>query len=111
MVLRLNPNGRIPTLVDNNREPASSLCSETSAQLQYLVDYYDSEHKFGFADKLRGERGPAVDILRHGGGAQYQAPGYPLHRRVAPEKIPVSIEPSKYTLSSGGALEALSALY
>lgn len=84
--LRLNPNGRIPTLVDNARSPPFPVI-ETSAQLLYLIDTYDKQHQFGFADEL--ERNEAIQWLFfwHGGGAPYQ--GQVNHfTRVAPEKIP-----------------------
>lgn len=84
--LRLNPNGRIPTLVDNTRSPPFPVI-ETSAQLLYLIDTYDKRHEFGFSDEL--ERNEAIQWLFfwHGGGAPYQ--GQVNHfTRVAPEKIP-----------------------
>ncbi|KAL1860040.1 hypothetical protein Plec18167_004145 [Paecilomyces lecythidis] len=87
--LRLNPNGRIPTLVDNARSPPFPVI-ETSAQLLYLIDTYDKQHQFGFADEL--ERNEAIQWLFfwHGGGAPYQ--GQVNHfTRVAPEKIPYAI--------------------
>lgn len=43
--LKLNPNGRIPTLVD----PVTGITiSETGAIMQYLVDTYDKEHRFSY---------------------------------------------------------------
>ena len=49
--LRLNPNGRIPTLVDNSQSPPVSVI-ETSAQLLYLLKFHDKEDVFGFKDDL-----------------------------------------------------------
>lgn len=43
--LALNPNGRIPTLVDNS---TGITISETAAIIQYLADTYDKEHKFSY---------------------------------------------------------------
>jgi len=44
--LKLNPNGRIPVLIDRSRN--SFTIFETSAILLYLVQHYDKEFKFGF---------------------------------------------------------------
>ena len=55
--LRLNPNGRIPTLVDNSQSPPFPVI-ETSAQLLYLLKFADKEDAFGFKDEL--ERNEAL---------------------------------------------------
>ncbi|KAK2464783.1 hypothetical protein APHAL10511_003201 [Amanita phalloides] len=44
--LKLNPNGRIPVLVDRSRNDFAVF--ETSAILLYLVQHYDKDFKFGF---------------------------------------------------------------
>lgn len=49
--LRLNPNGRIPVLVDNYRSPPFTVM-ETSAELLYLLKFADKDDKFGFKDDL-----------------------------------------------------------
>jgi glutathione S-transferase len=49
--LRLNPNGRIPTLVDNTKTPPVPVI-ETSAQLLYLLKFFDKDDEFGFKDEL-----------------------------------------------------------
>lgn len=84
--LRLNANGRIPTLIDNSQSPPFPVI-ETSAQMLYLLKFYDKEDKFGFKDEF--ERNQALQWLFfwHGGGAPYQ--GQVNHfTRAAPEKIP-----------------------
>ncbi|CAH2354402.1 putative glutathione S-transferase-like protein Gedep [[Candida] railenensis] len=43
--IKLNPNGRIPTLVDSS---TNTTLSETAAILQYLVDTYDKDNKFSY---------------------------------------------------------------
>ncbi|RYP63741.1 hypothetical protein DL769_006868 [Monosporascus sp. CRB-8-3] len=58
--LRLNPNGRIPVLVDNTQQPPFPVF-ETSAQLLYLLKFYDPEDRFGFKDEL--ERSEALQWL------------------------------------------------
>ena len=49
--LRLNPNGRIPVLVDNHQSPPFCVM-ETSAEMLYLLKFADKEDKFGFKDEL-----------------------------------------------------------
>jgi hypothetical protein len=49
--LRLNPNGRIPVLVDNSESPPFPVM-ETSAELLYLLKFADKDDKFGFKDDL-----------------------------------------------------------
>ena len=83
--LRLNPNGRIPVLIDNTQTPPFSVM-ETSAELLYLLKFADKEDRFGFTDEL--ERNQCLQWLFfwHGSGAPYQ--GQVNHfTKVAPEKI------------------------
>jgi len=47
--LRLDPNGRIPVLIDNNQSPPFP-SHETSAEILYLLKFADKEDKFGFKD-------------------------------------------------------------
>ncbi|RMZ77159.1 hypothetical protein DV737_g4474, partial [Chaetothyriales sp. CBS 132003] len=87
--LRLNPNGRIPTLVDNNQSPPFPVI-ETSAQLFYLVKSYDKDFAFGFKDPLEDSEALQWTFFWHGGGAPYQ--GQVNHFvRVAPEPLPYAI--------------------
>jgi len=69
--LRLNPNGRIPVVVDNTRSPPFPVF-ETSAQLLYLADHFDQDHKFGFTDPLEKSEAEQWIFFWHGGGAPYQ---------------------------------------
>lgn len=43
--LAMNPNGRIPTLVDSS---TGITISETAAIIQYLADTYDKDHKYSY---------------------------------------------------------------
>ncbi|KAI1759232.1 glutathione S-transferase [Hypoxylon sp. FL1150] len=82
--LRLNPNGRIPVLIDNTQSPPFPV-HETSAELFYLLKFADKDDKFGFKDEL--ERSEAIQwtFFWHGSGAPYQ--GQTVHFLRAPEKI------------------------
>ena len=66
--LRLDPNGRIPILVDHTQSPPFPVM-ETSAELLYLLKFADKDDVFGFKDEL--ERSQALQWLFfwHGSGA------------------------------------------
>jgi len=102
--LKLDPNGRIPILIDNSISPPFPVM-ETSAELLYLEKKYDKEDAFGFKDDL--ERNEALQWLFfwHGSGAPYQ--GQTNHfAKFAKEKIPYAIERFRNeTLRVYGVLE------
>jgi glutathione S-transferase len=102
--LRLNPNGRIPVIVDNTVEPPFPVM-ETSAELLYLLKRFDKNDEFGFTDEL--ERSECLQWLFfwHGSGAPYQ--GQTNHfNKFAKEKIPYAITRFKNeTLRVYGVLE------
>lgn len=84
--LRLDPNGRIPILVDNTKNPPFPVM-ETSAELLYLEKFADKKDIFGFTDDV--ERSQCLQWLFfwHGSGAPYQ--GQVNHfTKAAKEKIP-----------------------
>lgn len=58
--LRLDPNGRIPIIIDNTQNPPFPV-HETSAELLYLLKKYDKDDVFGFKDEL--ERSQALQWL------------------------------------------------
>ncbi|KAG6814272.1 hypothetical protein H0H92_015387 [Tricholoma furcatifolium] len=86
--LRLNPNGRIPVLVDRNRKDFTVF--ETAAILLYLEQFYDPEHKFGF-DPVRNPNGYSEMVQwmawAHGGLGPMQGQAWHF-RNAAPEQIP-----------------------
>lgn len=102
--LRLNPNGRIPVLVDHTQSPPFPVM-ETSAELLYLLKVHDKNDEFGFKDEI--ERSQALQWLFfwHGSGAPYQ--GQVNHfTRYAPEKVPYAINRFRNeTLRVFGVLE------
>lgn len=84
--LRLDPNGRIPVLIDNNQSPPFTV-HETSAEMLYLLKFADKEDKFGFKDEFERNEALQWTFFWHGSGAPYQ--GQVNHfSRAAPEKIP-----------------------
>ncbi|CAK4014408.1 Disulfide-bond oxidoreductase [Lecanosticta acicola] len=87
--LRLDPNGRIPVLVDNTQNPPFTI-HETSAELFYLLKFADKQDKFGFTNDLERNQALQWTFFWHGSGAPYQ--GQVNHfTRAAPEKIPYAI--------------------
>lgn len=92
--VKISPNhiytpGRIPILLDHNQSPPFPVM-ETSAELLYLLKFYDKNDEFGFKDEL--ERSQALQWLFfwHGSGAPYL--GQLGHfTRAAKEKIPCMI--------------------
>ncbi|KXS95184.1 hypothetical protein AC578_6595 [Pseudocercospora eumusae] len=102
--LRLDPNGRIPILVDNTQSPPFTV-HETSAELFYLLKFADKQDKFGFTDDLERNQALQWTFFWHGSGAPYQ--GQVSHfTRAAPEKIPYAINRFRNeTLRVFGVLE------
>jgi len=86
--LKLNPNGRIPVLVDRSRNDFAVF--ETSAILLYLAQHYDKDLKFGFNPiKDADEYSVVLQWLffSHGGLGPMQGQAHHfLH--FAPEDIP-----------------------
>ncbi|KAF5870625.1 putative glutathione s-transferase protein [Botrytis fragariae] len=68
--LRLNPNGRIPIIIDNTQSPPFPLM-ETSAELLYLLRL-DKDHQFGLTDELEQSELLQWLFFWHGSGAPYQ---------------------------------------
>ncbi|RDW68172.1 glutathione S-transferas-like protein [Coleophoma cylindrospora] len=68
--LRLNPNGRIPIIIDNAQSPPFPVM-ETSAELLYLLKY-DKDNRFGFEDELEQSELVQWLFFWHGSGAPYQ---------------------------------------
>ncbi|KAF7793578.1 hypothetical protein EIP86_004692 [Pleurotus ostreatoroseus] len=86
--IKLNPNGRIPVIVDRRRD--NFVVFETAAILIYLQQFYDKENKFGFdKEKEANDYSETLQwiFFAHGGVGPMQ--GQANHfNRYAPEKIP-----------------------
>ncbi|THW64639.1 hypothetical protein D6D25_02020 [Aureobasidium pullulans] len=101
--LRLNPNGRIPTIVDNTKDRPFSVM-ETSAELLYLVKKYDKDGLFTFDDDVEYSQMLQWLFFWHGSGAPYQGQLGFFSR--AAEKVPMAIERFRNeTLRVFGVLE------
>ncbi|CAH2354401.1 putative protein Ure2p [[Candida] railenensis] len=87
--LKLNPNGRIPTIVDTS---TNTILAETAAIMQYLVDTYDKENKFSYkiGTPLYYKQLEVLYFQMAGVGPMQGQMGH--FKRAAPEKIPYAIE-------------------
>ncbi|KAB5591903.1 Glutathione S-transferase, carboxy-terminal domain containing protein [Ceratobasidium theobromae] len=89
--LKINPNGRIPALVDRSRD--SFAVFESAAILLYLAQHYDKEHKFSYDPAqdpdLYSEQLQWI-FFTHGGIGPMQGQANHFFR-YAPEKIPYGI--------------------
>ncbi|KAH9205818.1 glutathione S-transferase-like protein [Leptodontidium sp. 2 PMI_412] len=100
--LRLNPNGRIPVIVDNAVTPPFPVM-ETSAELLYLLKF-DKDDRFGFKDEQQKSECLQWLFFWHGNGTPYQGNLGFFSRAV--EKLPFAIERfRKETLRVFGVLE------
>ncbi|KAG0650275.1 Glutathione S-transferase domain-containing [Hyphodiscus hymeniophilus] len=86
--LRLNPNGRIPIIIDNTVSPPFPVM-ETSAELVYLLKF-DKDNVFGFKDELENSDALQWLFFWHGSGAPYQG-NLGFFKR-AQEQLPFAIE-------------------
>jgi len=84
---KINPNGRIPALVDRSRDNFKVF--ESSAILLYLVQHYDKDHKFFPKDLDQQNEILQWIFFTHGGISPNM--GQAFHFRTAPEKIPYAI--------------------
>jgi glutathione S-transferase len=69
--LEVNPNGRIPALVDDNvKDPATGKghnVFESASIMLWLVEKYDPEFKFWFKDELQRSKAFSWIFFGHGG--------------------------------------------
>ena len=63
--LKINPNGRIPALVDEKE--GGHRVFETSSIMLWLVDHYDKANKFWFADEKMKSEALSWIFFIHGG--------------------------------------------
>lgn len=82
---KLNPNGRIPVIVDHDRN--SFPVMEGAAILTYLTRHYDPEHYFSFTDPDDLSRVEQWIAWQHGGMGPMQGQANHFYR-LAKERIP-----------------------
>ena len=88
--LRLNPNGKIPVIVDNTSSKPVPVF-ESSAELLYLVEKYDKEHRFGFTTPEEQSQLLQWLFFFHGGGGPIQGQ-FTFFNKFAKEKVPLAID-------------------
>ncbi|KAJ5664426.1 hypothetical protein N7507_005157 [Penicillium longicatenatum] len=106
--LRLNPNGRIPVLIDNTGQQPFPVI-ESSAELLYLVETVDKHHHFSFSDGKEKSQMMQWLIFWH---ASVQPNQGQLNHfgRFASERIPCVVEPTaSSTNQSADAIERFKA--
>ncbi|KAI1128660.1 glutathione S-transferase [Nemania abortiva] len=105
--LRLNPNGRVPVLIDGNFRHPPIIVHGSSACLQYLFTTADSQNKFGFEDEFVHSEVLQWLFFWDSSGAPCQR--QLMHfTRVAPEKTELSDVITRFrdeTLRAFGVLE------
>ncbi|KAL2912917.1 Glutathione S-transferase 2 [Polyrhizophydium stewartii] len=100
--LKLNPNGRIPTIVDHSRNDFAVF--ESGAILLYLAEHYDPEHKLLSANP--DIRSQTIQWIMWQMGGLGPMMGQANHFvRYAPEKIPYGMK--RYTDESLRLLQVL----
>ncbi|ODQ80383.1 hypothetical protein BABINDRAFT_171299 [Babjeviella inositovora NRRL Y-12698] len=99
--LKLNPNGRIPTLSDTNHSVSGSdgsdgiTVNETGAIMQYLVDKYDTEHKLSYPIGTKEYYLQLETLYFQMSGLGPMQGQANFFSNLAPEKIPYGI--NRYT--------------
>ncbi|CAN3359573.1 hypothetical protein DICA3_D05050 [Diutina catenulata] len=87
--VKLNPNGRIPTLVDRS---TGVTISQTGAILMYLADTYEKDRKWSYAPGTP-EYWRQIEILIFSQGEQGPIQGQANHFMIySTEKVPYAIE-------------------
>ncbi|KAI9661244.1 MAG: hypothetical protein M1821_009571 [Bathelium mastoideum] len=86
---KLCPNGRIPVIVDHDRNDFAVF--EGLAILAYLTRHYDPEHKFSFTDPDEVSLAEQWMAWQHGGLGPMQGQGNHFYR-LAKERIPYATQ-------------------
>jgi len=90
--LKINPNGKIPAIVDHKNAAGDFPVFETSAILLYLADHYDREHKISYDPATEANHySEQVQWMFFAHGGVGPMLGQTAHFRFAEEKIPYAI--------------------
>ena len=65
--LEINPNGRIPALIDTLADGTEIKLWETACILQYLIDRYDVNHKFSYPYGTKEHYQTSIWVSNSGG--------------------------------------------
>ncbi|RSH91650.1 hypothetical protein EHS25_009019 [Saitozyma podzolica] len=87
--LKINPNGRIPALVDDNAGGHNVF--ESASILIWLVENYDKDNHFWFSDAKLRSKALSWIFFAHGGVGPMQGQANHFYR-YAPEKIPYGVK-------------------
>ncbi|GAA6028796.1 hypothetical protein JCM8097_007400 [Rhodosporidiobolus ruineniae] len=87
----VNPNGRIPALLHNREDGKKIKVWESASILEYLIDVYDKDHVFSFADLERKTEVRNWVYFLQGGVGPMQGQANHFYK-YAPEKIPYGIK-------------------
>ncbi|GKZ17532.1 hypothetical protein AbraIFM66951_004372 [Aspergillus brasiliensis] len=88
--LKLNPNGKIPLIIDNNESPDPIPIMESAAELLYLVEKYDPNHHVHFSSAIHRSQLLQWLIFWSASGQPQQA-GLNHFARFAEVEIPYAI--------------------
>ncbi|PYI25691.1 glutathione S-transferase [Aspergillus indologenus CBS 114.80] len=89
--LRLNPNGKIPIIIDRPSGEDPFPVMESSAELLYLVEKFDPDHHFHFATATHRSQLYQWLIFWHASGQPHQA-GLNHFGRFAPVQVPYAVQ-------------------
>ncbi|KAF7594030.1 hypothetical protein BBP40_010308 [Aspergillus hancockii] len=88
--LRLNPNGRIPILIDNTKTPPHAIM-ESSAELLYLISTADKDNIFWFSDPIEQSEALQWVVFWHASGQPNQGQ-YNYFRNNEAEQSPHAVD-------------------
>lgn len=83
--LRINPAGKIPTILDVDSTGEQIVLAESGAILLYLASKYDTEHEFSYAEGTPNHWKEVEFILFHASGLNPEQKYYNITKTTEPE--------------------------